>query len=261
MPLAGTHLPRKHAPGQPCPRASGFPLCPAYQRGAVATFPHKRTFPTQGDFGRFLASKSDLGQPSSAAELQYCLFPTKTCKSCSGIVSNFESKTQTSRKIASRIKSASHITAMAMFPLLIFFSLLPRTQKRSVLDPSTSLLRVLGLPVPHARYLQATQPLCTNPDIRADSLLNKSAHAAETRKKTHTRLAQEPTRMASECGISMPCQHRDGGQNRKLRERAGMMTLTAPNPQPHLPSTTKLELVMDVRVTIGHTSKAPDRTI
>ena len=34
-----------------------------------------------------------------------------------------------------------------------------------------------------------------------DALLNKSIHAAETRKTTHTLLAQELTEIANECGV------------------------------------------------------------
>ena len=46
-------------------------------------------------------------------------------------------------------------------------------------------------PLPHAIYLKATQSTFAQWDTWGDALLNKSTHAAETRKTTHTLLAQE----------------------------------------------------------------------
>jgi hypothetical protein len=66
---------------------------------------------------------------------------------------------------------------------LFFFNLLPKTQQRNVLDFHLLAPGLAGSPLGHARYLQATKPLYTNTDIWADSLLNKSAHAAETCKQ------------------------------------------------------------------------------
>ena len=121
---------------------------------------------------------------------------------------------------------------------------------------STSLL--LGLPIPHALYLRDTQPQQADLDIWADSLLNKSAHAADSRKSTHTKFAQELTRIANECGIPTTCNesrvpYRDEGRQIPSRKRADMMTLVGgvipPNYQLSLTANTKL--IMDV--TIGHT--------
>jgi hypothetical protein len=131
---------------------------------------------------------------------------------------------------------------------------------------STSLL--LGLLVPNDRYLQATQPLYANTDIWADSLLNKSAHVAETAKQptpnwpTSVEILPHATSPVLRDSLQ---EYRDEGQNHQSRKRADMKTLTGcgipPNPQLNLQTSTKLpqlnlqsstKLVMDF--TIGHTS-------
>ena len=122
----------------------------------------------------------------------------------------------------------------------------------------TSTSIILGIPVPHALYLQATQRQYSNTDVWADSLLNKSNHAADSRKLTHAKLAQELTKIAIECGIPTTCNesrlpYRDEGQDQQSRKRADMMTLTGCgiNPNPELDFTSNTRVIMDV--TIGHT--------
>ena len=53
----------------------------------------------------------------------------------------------------------------------------------------TSTALLLGWPVSHALYLQATQSLHANTDIWAENLLNKLAHEAETS------LSKQPTQL------------------------------------------------------------------
>jgi hypothetical protein len=146
-----------------------------------------------------------------------------------------------------------------MFHIFIFFNLLSRTQQHSVLDLHFLAPGLASSPCSlPASHSAATQPLYANTDIWADNLLNKSAHAAETRKATHTQFAQELTRIANDCGIPTTCNesripYRDEGQNHQSRKRADMMTLTgcgiSPNLQLNLQSSTKL----CVDVTISHT--------
>jgi hypothetical protein len=62
-------------------------------------------------------------------------------------------------------------------------------------------------------------------------VINKSKHAAEIRKTTHTKFAQELTEIANECGIPTTCDesrlpYRDDGQIQITRKRADLMTLT-----------------------------------
>ncbi len=92
-------------------------------QAALYTDMAQRTFPFTGRFWppHKKATKDRLPQ-------QHCLSPTKPCKSCR------TKSTKTSQKIASHLNPASHITALAMFHIFIFFNLLPRTQQRSVLD-------------------------------------------------------------------------------------------------------------------------------
>ncbi len=94
---------------------------------------------------------------------------------------------------------------------------------------STSLL--LGIPILHALNLQATQPEHSNTDIWADSLLNKSAHAAKTHKSTCTKFVQELTKIANEFGIPTTCNeyrlpYREEGLNQQSRTRAHLRILT-----------------------------------
>ena len=53
------------------------------------------------------------------------------------------------------------------------------------------------MPKPHTAYTQC--------DIWGDALLNKSTHSTETRKTTHTLLAQELNKIANECGVPTTC--------------------------------------------------------
>ena len=72
-------------------------------------------------------------------------------------------------------------------PLTCFYELSHQASMNS-----TCLL--FGVLLPHAIYLKATQSTFAQCDISGDVLLNKSPHAAETRKATHTLLAQELTK-------------------------------------------------------------------
>ena len=115
----------------------------------------------------------------------------------------------------------------------------------------TSTSIILGIPVPHALYLQATQRQYSNTDVWADSLLNKSNHAADSRKSTHAKLAQELTKIAIECGIPTTCNesrlpYRDEGQDQQSRKRADMITLTGCGINPN----SELEFTSNTRVTI-----------
>jgi hypothetical protein len=204
----------------------------------------KELFPTQGDFGRHIKKQLKTVFLNNIAYSQ---------RNRVQAVGRNQFKLHKRSHLNSTQPAISQLwqCSTSLFSLTSFQEL-----SNEAFLTSTSLL--LGLPVPHARYLQATQPLYANTDIWADNLLNKSAHAAETRKTTHTQFAQELTRIANECGIPTTCNesripYRDEGQNHQSRKRADMMTLTgcgiSPNLQLNLHSSTKL--VMDV--TIGHT--------
>ncbi len=117
-------------------------------------------------------------------------------------------------------------------------------------------------------FLQTTQPNYTNTDKWADKLLNKSAHASDSRHTTHAifaqelteianNFAQELTKIANNSGVLTTCvesllPHRDAGIDNPTRKRADMMTLTGcgvtPNAQRNFSTDTRL--IMDV--TIGH---------
>ena len=88
-------------------------------------------------------------------------------------------------------------------------------------------------------------------------LLNNSAHAGDSRKNTHNKMARELTKISNECGISTTCnesklQHRDAGWPNQTRKRADMMTLQGGSVQPnhHLNFSRSTLLIMDV--TISH---------
>ena len=139
----------------------------------------------------------------------------------------------------------------SLFSLTCFYEL-----SNQAFINSTCLL--FGIPLPHAIYLKTTQPTYAQCDIWGDALLNKSTHAAETRKTTHTLLAQELTKIANKCGVPTTCNEsrlpfRDEGTQNCSRKRADMMTLCncgiTPNPILNFHRTT--HLVMDV--TICHT--------
>ena len=121
---------------------------------------------------------------------------------------------------------------------------------------TTSAL-LFDIPIPHALFLRKTQPNYANTDKWADGLLNKSAHAADSRSTTHAFFAQELTKIANNSGVLTTCvesrlPYRDAGINNPTRKRADMMTLTGcgvtPNAQRNFSKYTRL--IMDV--TIGH---------
>jgi hypothetical protein len=93
----------------------------------------------------------------------------------------------------------SHIAAMAMLHGLHLFVYLTSVQELSINAFLISSSLLLGLPVSHVRYRQATQHVNTNSDIWAVSLINKSTNTAETCKTAHIQFAQGLTRMANEC--------------------------------------------------------------
>ena len=118
---------------------------------------------------------------------------------------------------------------------------------------------LFSIPLPHAIYLKATQPTYTQCDIWGDALLNKSTHAAETRKTTHTLLAQELTKIANKCGVPTTCNesrlpYQDEGTQHCSRKRADMISLCNCDITPNLilDFHRMTHLVMDV--TIGHTN-------
>ena len=89
----------------------------------------------------------------------------------------------------------------------------------------------IGIPVPHALYLRNTQPAYATTDIWADDLLNKSAHASDTRSSTHTLFAQELSQIANNNGILLKCVEsrllfQDEGITEPTRKRADMMLNT-----------------------------------
>jgi len=106
-------------------------------------------------------------------------------------------------------------------------------------------------------YLRETQQNYATTDIWADTLLNKSAHASDSRTTTHALFAQELTKIANSSGVLTTCiesrlPYRDAGNDQPTRKRADMMTLTGcgviPNAQRNFSEDTRL--IMDV--TIGH---------
>jgi hypothetical protein len=138
----------------------------------------------------------------------------------------------------------------SLFSLTCFYEL----SNQAFLTTSALLL---DIPVPRALYLLATQPNYVTPDIWADTLLNKSAHASDSRSTTHALFAQELTQMANNSGVLSTCvesrlPYRDAGINKPTRKQADMMTLTGygviPNAQRNFSANTRL--IMDV--TIGH---------
>ena len=138
----------------------------------------------------------------------------------------------------------------SLFSLTCFYEL----SNQAFLTTSALLL---DIPVPHALYLRATQPNYITADIWADALLNKSAHASDSRSTTHALFAQELTKMANNSGVLSTCvesrlPYRDAGIDKPTRKRADMMTLTGcgviPNAQRNFSANTRL--IMDV--TIGH---------
>ena len=138
----------------------------------------------------------------------------------------------------------------SLFSLTCFYEL----SNQAFLTTSALLL---DIPIPHALFLQTTQPNYTNTDKWADELLNKSAHASDSRHTTHAIFAQELTKIANNSGVLTTCvesrlPYRDAGIDNPTRKRADMMTLTGcgvtPNAQRNFSTDTRL--IMDV--TIGH---------
>ena len=116
---------------------------------------------------------------------------------------------------------------------------------------------LLYIPIPHALFFRTTQTNYTNTDKWADGLLNKSEHAADSRRTTHAFFAQELTKIANNSGILTTCvesglPYRDAGIDKPTRKQADMMPLTGcgvtPNAQRNFSKDTRL--IMDV--TIGH---------
>jgi hypothetical protein len=139
---------------------------------------------------------------------------------------------------------------MSLFSLTSFYELTNET-----IINSTSLL--LGIPTPHALFLKSQGQQYANIDVWSDFLLNNPAHAGDTRKLTHNKMARELTKIANECGISTTCNesklpYRDAGRPNQTRKRADMMTLQGGCVQPNhrLNFTRSTRLIMDV--TIGH---------
>jgi hypothetical protein len=204
-------------------------------------------FPSQGDFGRHIKAQlkskfinnapiTDQLRLRSIGRHQFNLHPN----------SHLTNPNTT--------KSQLWQCSTSLFSLTSF-------QKLSNQAFITSTSLILGIPVQHALFLHSTQQQHHPTDIWADNLLNKSSHAAESRKTSHTQLAQELTKIANECGIPTTCTesrlpYSDNGLPRQSKKLADMMTLSwcglTPNPQLSFTSTTRL--VMDI--TIGHTYTA-----
>jgi hypothetical protein len=66
----------------------------------------------------------------------------------------------------------------------------------------TSLALQLGIPVPHVRFLREHVQDLQSMDPWGDKALNDSVHAANTRKTSHNRIAQELAAIATQAGIS-----------------------------------------------------------
>ena len=208
----------------------------------IATWP-PHLFPTQGDFGRHIKkqlvtqftrhlSSHQNERYRAVARQTLQLSPSSHLLPTDGTASNLW-------QCSTSLFSLTNIYELSNQALL------------------TTTALILDIPVPHALYLQATQPNYASIDIWADTLLNKSIHAAETRHYTHTLFAQELTKIANHCGVPTTCKesrlpYRDALLTRPTRKRADMMTLTScgvsPNAQRNFSTDTRL--IMDV--TIGH---------
>ena len=88
---------------------------------------------------------------------------------------------------------------------------------------------------------------------------NNSAHAEDTRKIMHNKMARELTKIANECGISAAYNqsklpYTDAGWPNQIRKRTDIMTLQAGCAQPNhdliFSGSQSALLIMDV--TIGH---------
>ena len=203
----------------------------------------QRLFPTQGDFGRHIKKQlvSHFLRPLTVLEKQrFTSIARHTLKL------SLSSHLLPSQAASTNLWQCS----TSLFSLTCFYEL----SNQAFL---TTAALLLDIPVPHALYLRDTQPAYSTTDIWADALLNKSAHASDTRNSTHALFAQELTQIANSNGIPSTCVEsrlpfRDEGTTKPTRKRADMMTLTgcgiSPNAQYNFSKDTRL--IMDV--TIGH---------
>jgi hypothetical protein len=118
----------------------------------------------------------------------------------------------------------------------------------------TTTAIVLGYPVPHARFLRTHVQQYPDMDNWADRALNSSAHASNTRRTTHDRIAQELAHIATQAGIpATSIEHNIPYLDEISHKRADLMTLTggiiSDNSLYGL-SSRYTRLIMDVR--LGH---------
>jgi hypothetical protein len=200
-------------------------------------------FPTQGDFGRHI--KKQL-------VAQFTRHLTVPQQQRFHSIARHTLQLSSSSHLMSDDRPVSNLwqCSTSLFSLTCFYGL----SNQAFLTASALLL---DIPIPHALFLQTTQPNYTNTDKWADELLNKSAHASDSRHTTHAIFAQELTKIANNSGVLTTCvesrlPYRDAGIDNPTRKRADMMTLTGcgvtPNAQRNFSTDTRL--IMDV--TIGH---------
>jgi len=200
-------------------------------------------FPTQGDFGRHI--KKQL-------VAQFTRHLTVPQQQRFHSIARHTLQLSSSSHLMSDDRPVSNLwqCSTSLFSLTCFYEL----SNQAFLTTSALLL---DIPIPHALFLQTTQPNHTNTDKWADELLNKSAHASDSRHTTHAIFAQELTKIANNSGVLTTCvesrlPYRDAGIDNPTRKRADMMTLTGcgvtPNAQRNFSTDTRL--IMDV--TIGH---------
>jgi hypothetical protein len=207
-----------------------------------------KLFPSQGDFGRHIKKQlvSHFLLPLTVPQKQRFKSIARHTLQLSPASHLLPSQLTESQAPSTNLWQCS----TSLFSLTCFYEL----SNQAFLTTSALLL---DIPIPHARYLRDTQAAYAKTDVWADALLNKSAHAAETRNSTHMLFAQELTQIANSCGIPSTCvesrlPYRDEGVTKPTRKRADMMTLTgcgiSPNAQYNFSTDTRL--IMDV--TIGH---------
>jgi hypothetical protein len=200
-------------------------------------------FPTQGDFGRHIKNQLVAQFTRHLTVLQQQQFHS--------IARHTLQLSETSHLLSDE-KPVSNLwqCSTSLFSLTCFYEL----SNQAFLTRSALLL---DIPIPHALYLRATQQNYATTDIWADALLNKPAHASDSRSTTHALFAQELTKIANSSGVLTTCvesrlPYRNAGTDQPTRKRADMMTLTGagviPNPQRNFSADTRL--IMDV--TIGH---------
>ena len=200
-------------------------------------------FPTQGDFGRHIKKQLVDQFTRHLTVLQQQRFHS---------IARHTLQLSPSSHLMPDERPVSNLwqCSTSLFSLTCFYEL----SNQAFLTTSALLL---DIPVPHTLYLLATQPNYITIDIWADALLNKSAHASDSRSTTHALFAQELTKIANNSGVLSTCvesrlPYRDAGIDKPTRKRADMMTLTGcgviPNAQRNFSAKTRL--IMDV--TIGH---------